>query len=113
MTNTVTMLANHKGITKPRVAGDEYVVDASIDVIYTVNGETITAASLGLSTITAATITGISSVSLDGGYLALPYFIETNTSGGYESSTSFQLVFKSGGNTDPINGTRVRVWGQI
>ena len=113
MSNTVTIIPDHKGGTAPRVHGDEYFVDASIDMAYTVNGETITAASLGLSTIHAATITGIASVTLDGGYLALPYFIETNTSGEYESSTSFQLVFKSGGGGDTINGTRVRVWGLI
>lgn len=59
MVNTVTLLADHKGFTKPRVNGDEYMVDASILIAtYTETGEVITAASLGLSTITAVVLTG-------------------------------------------------------
>ena len=32
MTHTVTVLADHKGFTGPKVSGDEYYVDAVIDV---------------------------------------------------------------------------------
>lgn len=57
MTHTVTLLADHKGFTKPKVVGDEYLVRAKINitayrdatVTSTVNlvddGETITYAS--------------------------------------------------------------------
>ena len=60
MAHTVTLVANHKGFTRPRVLGDEYVVDASIDIqTYTTGGVVITAASLGLKTINCAFITRI------------------------------------------------------
>ncbi len=60
MTHTVTLLADHKGYTRPRVMGDEYMVDASIDISsYTANGEVITASSLGLSRINRAMIVEI------------------------------------------------------
>ena len=56
---TVTILADHKGFARPRVSGDEYVVDATIDVNpYVAAGVIISASDLGLSTITAVTITG-------------------------------------------------------
>jgi len=60
LAHTVTLVANHKGFTRPRVLGDEYVVDASIDInTYTTGGVVITAASLGLKTINCAFITRI------------------------------------------------------
>jgi hypothetical protein len=37
----------------------------------------------------------------------------TTTSGTYESNTSIKLLFGSAGNTDAINGTRLRVWGNL
>ena len=32
MAHTVTILADSKGFTRPRVSGDEYVVDAVLDI---------------------------------------------------------------------------------
>ena len=50
MTHTTTILADHKGMTTPKVSGDEYYVDANINITsYTEDGEIITAAELGLS----------------------------------------------------------------
>ena len=61
MTHTVTLISDHLGSDKPRVVGNEYVVDASIDITsYTANGETITASSLGLSEISCVVVSGIS-----------------------------------------------------
>ena len=114
---TVTLLANHKGVTTPKVVGDEYCVDASVDVEYAgaghAGGVVLNAVDFGLSTISAAAITGMSKVAADGGYLDDLCFIMTTTSGTYESSTSIRLLIGSAGNTDVINGTRMRVWGQI
>ena len=31
MTHTVTILADHKGVARPKVSGDEYVVDVCVD----------------------------------------------------------------------------------
>ena len=51
---TVTILADHKGHTGPRVSGDEYFVDAVIDVTsHVAAGAVIPAAQFGLETITA------------------------------------------------------------
>ena len=71
MAHTVTILADSKGFTRPRVSGDEYVVDAVLDITsYTANGEEILATALGLSTINCVVVTGISVDTLTGGYEA-------------------------------------------
>ena len=60
MTHTVTIVADHKGFTTPRVSGDEYFVDANINITaYVQNGITVTASSLGLGSITAVLVTGV------------------------------------------------------
>ncbi len=59
MAHTVTLLADHKGYTRPRVMGDEYMVDASIDITTYSAPEVVTAASLGLSRINRAMIVEI------------------------------------------------------
>ena len=48
---TVTLLADHKEITRPMVVGDEYVVDALVDVTGCC-GRFGNSCSCGLSTIT-------------------------------------------------------------
>ena len=95
---TVTLLADHKGQTRPRVSGDEYFVDALVDVTSVVAaGSVIPAADFGLSTISAAFITG-----------------------GYESSSSIALMFTSldGTNATVANdgdggSVRMRVYGNL
>ena len=32
MASSVTLLADHKGVTAPKAVGDEYVVDALVDL---------------------------------------------------------------------------------
>ena len=67
MTHTVELIADHKGFTKPRVNGDEYMVDAAIDITaYTPLGENILASSLGLSTLSAVIITGAENNAVNG-----------------------------------------------
>ena len=62
MAHAITLLADHKGQTTPKVSGDEYYVDFVCDVTTYPNlaagGVEITAASLGLSRVTTAMITG-------------------------------------------------------
>ena len=90
MTHTVTSLADHKGYTGPRAVGDEYFVDANIEISsYTEDGEIITAASLGLTSISAAMITGCEVAS---GVALNRFVVELSAAGAYESSTSFALV---------------------
>ena len=114
MAATVTILTDHKGTQRPRVNGDEYMVDAVIDVTsYTTNGETINATDVGLATIHQVAICGTEKPST-----YQPY-IEISAAGAYESSTSFQIFLT---NNDGSNGQtsasadntiRVRVWGLI
>ena len=115
MTHTTTILADHKGMTTPKVSGDEYYVDAYIVVTtVTSGGEVITASSLGLNTINSAMITG---TSLHATYQ--PY-VEISATGAYESGKSFALVFTANDGTNAnaegdITDTtlRVRVYGNL
>jgi len=121
MTHTVNLIGNHKGITAPRVMGDEYVVDAYLDITsYTANGETITASSLGLTTVSCVVISGISVDTISGGYaisLITPEIASGATDGGkYKvggSATEFQITAPAASNTDNIGEIRIRAWGQI
>tara|TARA_R100000995_G_scaffold46709_1_gene22128 strand:+ start:711 stop:1064 length:354 start_codon:yes stop_codon:yes gene_type:complete len=112
---TVTILADHKGYTAPRVSGDEYFVDALVDVSSIVAaGSVIPAAQFGLETITAAFITGHDNAN------ALQPQIECSATGAYESTSSIALMFTSLDGTnatlaDDGNGgsVRMRVYGLI
>ena len=90
MAHTVTLLADHKGVARPKVSGDEYVVDAVIDITTYVNGlnggNIITAESLGLSTITSAHITGQESITFTGTIMC------SAGTGAYSSSSQFVLL---------------------
>ena len=115
MAHTVTLLADHKGYTNPRVVGDEYVVDASLLVTTALaGGEVVTAASLGLSSISCVTITGNSIPATH------QVDVEISAAGAYESSSSFALLFTANDGTNAAaNGNitdttvRVRVWGNL
>ena len=119
MANTVTILADSKGFARPRAVGDEYVVDAVIDITsYTSNGEEVLATAFGLSTINCVVVTGISVDTLTGGYEArmiAPEVLSGATNGGkYHAQTDrFQIHAKEESNTDNIGEIRVRVWGLI
>ena len=112
---TVTLLADHKGFTKPRANGDEYMVDALVDVSSIVAaGSVIPASAFGLSSITAAVITGHDNAN------ALQPQIECSDVGAYESNSSIALMFTSldGTNATASNdanggSVRMRVYGQL
>lgn len=118
MTVTITIVADHKGVSKPSVVGDEYVVDVLANITsYTPLGETISAANLGLTTITAATITGQEMGVGATGYVAS---IGLDASGDYTSSSSFKVLATDldgtnaeAGATDDVGMIRLRVWGRI
>ena len=111
MTHTVTIVADHKGFTTPRVSGDEYFVDANINITaYVQNGITVTASSLGLGSITAVLVTGVEE--------------ETHTAqavltsaGDYLSTTTFKLLLNAGNaeqsGTADEGMVRVRVYGNL
>tara|TARA_R110002020_G_scaffold47838_4_gene136672 strand:+ start:6078 stop:6440 length:363 start_codon:yes stop_codon:yes gene_type:complete len=59
----VTLLADHKGIATPKAHGDEYFVDALVDVsTYDASGVVMSAGDFGLSRITAISHTGTANV---------------------------------------------------
>ena len=88
----ITVLADHKGMTTPRVSGDEYFVDAVIDITQVVAAGSVIPAS---------------------------DFVECSATGAYESATSvaFMHTTMSSGTTlsNDANGgsVRVRVYGNI
>lgn len=113
--HTTVLLADHKGVARPKVCGDEYVVDAVVDVTSVLAaGSVIPASDFGLSTIHCATITGF-----DGANGIQPQ-IECSATGAYESVSVVALMFTSLDGTnatvaDDANGgsVRLRVWGNL
>ena len=115
MTHTVTLIANHKGVTTPRVMGDEYVVDVCVDSTNLPSGGvTVTAAECGLTTVHCVTVTGAE----NGNHYKIVPEIAPET-GAYASSSSFKLHYAddlgSGTTTSDTNvgSVRVRVWGNL
>tara|TARA_R100001510_G_C7526996_1_gene120065 strand:- start:248 stop:610 length:363 start_codon:yes stop_codon:yes gene_type:complete len=115
---SVTLLADHKGVTLPKAVGDEYVVDAVIDVTKVVAaGSEIPASALGLSSIHCVSICGDDNPNNSTNDIAIKVVI--NSAGAYASATSFALkhTTMSSGTTlsNDANGgsVRVRVWGNL
>lgn len=116
MAHTTTIIQNHKGLTGSKVAGEEYLVDANINIeSYTEDGEIITAAELGLSSIHAVMITGCETAS---GVALQRFVVELSATGNYESSASFALVGTvASSGAESANGDlgmiRVRAYGNL
>jgi len=115
---TVTLLADHKGIAKPKVNGDEYMVDAFVDVsTYDASGVVFSATNFGLSSISAVTLTGTSNVKF------YPTFVVSGTDGSYTSSSTFTMLIVDALQATPAEvadgGThsgmqfRLRVFGNL
>ena len=119
MANTVTLLTDHLGSSRPKVMGIEYCADALVDITdYAVLGEVITAASLGLSNITQAVICG---------YEMTAYVpkILVDSDGTYTSDSSITILVQNPDGADAdamatgadgltnIGILRLRVWGTI
>ena len=118
MVHTVTVLTDHKGYTGPRAVGDEYVVDAVVDIgQYTANGETITAASLGLGSVSAVMVTGLSTDTISGGYSVSVISAEVGAGaaigGLYASSSTFQINVPAASNSDNLGEIRIRAYGNL
>jgi len=113
LAHTLTLLGDHKGIARPKVVGDEYVVDASIIVTaYTAGEEVISASSLGLSSITSVSVTGNS---LPATFSAVA---ECTAAGAYEGGFHLFMVAMDGTNAQAsgnITDTtiRIRAYGNL
>lgn len=114
-THTVTILTDHKGAARPRVTGDEYVVDVCVDSTNMPSGGvTITAAECGLATIHCVTVTGAENPNH---YKIVPEI--TAETGAYASGTTVKLHYADdlgGASTTSdtnVGSVRLRVWGLI
>ena len=114
-THTVTILTDHKGVAKPKVSGDEYVVDVCVDnTNMPSGGVTVSASECGLSTVHCVTVTGAE----NGNHYKIVPEIAAET-GAYASSSTFKLHYaddlSSGSTTSDTNvgSVRLRVWGLI
>jgi hypothetical protein len=115
---TTTLLADHKGNTRPKVCGDEYVVDAVLDITSHVrDGAEIPASAFGLSTVHAVSITGH-----EGANSKYAQVLITAETGVYESATSFMIIFtdldgtnasSAADDADPACSVRLRIWGNL
>ena len=114
---TVTILPDHKGHTAPHVHGDEYYVDAVVDVsTYDASGVVFSAENFGLSRVNAVTLTGTANV------LFYPTFV-VSEAGAYTSNNSFTMLLVQALQATPAEvadgGThsgmqfRLRVYGLV
>ena len=114
---TVTILPDHKGHTAPHVHGDEYFVDAVVDVsTYDASGVVFSASDFGLSRVNAVTLTGTANV------LFYPTFV-VSEAGAYTSNNSFTMLLVQALQATPAEvadgGThsgmqlRLRVYGLV
>ncbi len=120
---TIRALPDHKGFTKPKAIGDEYMVDVALDITsHVAAGAEITATSLGLKTIHAVLITGYEGRAFSANVLIGAGGATPDVAGNYESATSFKVVVT---NLDGTNATaaandadvgcalRLRVFGSL
>ena len=114
---TVTILPDHKGHTAPHVHGDEYFVDAVVDVsTYDASGVVFSASDFGLSRVNAVTLTGTANV------LFYPTFV-VSEAGAYTSNNTFTMLLVQALQATPAEvadgGThsgmqfRLRVYGLV
>ena len=127
MATAVTILEDHKGMTSPRVSGDEYFVDILVDLgAYPTTdavGLLVNAADCGLSTIHQVMVTGQDTFTA----LVVPEVLSTGSyttntgSGASASTTSFVLnvlhevsneIAEHTGTTD-YGSVRCRVYGLL
>ena len=117
----ITIIHDHRGVSRPRVVGDEYMVDCIVKMTVYHDADVINASDVGLARITAACLTGQSTASNDGKTGA---FIEVTDvlTGDYTSNSSIKIFcydndgdcaeYTNGHNFDDV-AFRLRVWGLI
>ena len=121
----ITAIADHTGVSAPKVVGAEYVVDLFVKMTVYHTADVINASDVGLSTINAAVITGTTGGVSDGS-MASGAYIQVPTAnvatGLYTSSTSIKIVLhdNDGDCTVLSNATnmddmtfRLRIWGNL
>ena len=120
---TVRALPDHKGFTKPKAIGDEYMVDVALDITsHVAAGAEITASSVGLKTIHAVLITGYEGRAFSANVLIGAGGANPDVAGDYFTATSFKVTVTS---LDGTNATaaaddadvgcalRLRIFGSL
>lgn len=122
---TVRALPDHKGFSKPKAVGDEYMVDVALDITDSGasagTGMEIDAEKLGLKTVHAVIITGYEGRAFSANVLIGAGGANPDVAGNYESATSFKVVFSAldgtnasvGNNADVTCALRLRVFGSL
>ena len=117
MAYTVSLLSDHKGISGRKVMGDEYVVDAAVVITAYAAADRISASDVGLSTISAVSITGNSQPTI--------YTVDiaaTDSTGAYASTSTFKIFLMDNADANEVEEgdgditdttIRVRVWGNL
>ena len=124
LTYSVRALPDHKGFSKPKAIGDEYLVDVALDITDTGPDSTsiiIPASKVGLKTIHAVMITGYEGRAFSANVLIGAGGANPNVAGNYESATSFKVQFTAldgtnaiiGNNTDVTCALRLRIFGAL
>lgn len=120
---TIRALPDHKGFSKPKAIGDEYMVDVALDITkHIAAGAEIDASRVGLKTIHAVLITGYEGRTFTANVLIGAGGANPDVAGNYESATSFKVVVT---NLDGTNATaaaddadvgcalRLRIFGSL
>ena len=90
MTNTVTLLADHKGFTKPKVLGDEYVSLGSVAISSYRTGSPDTGASQGIAADSSGkTFTNLAGTFVTNGFVVGDHVVVANL--GANSNAVFKL----------------------
>ena len=111
MTHIVTLVADHKGQKLPKAVGDEYVVDAIVNITaYVQGGIPLLASELGLSTLHCICVTGVEEIGQSARAVV-------SAAGAYESGVSVKLILSTGAaqlaGTSDEGMVRVRAWGNL
>ena len=124
-TYSIRALPDHKGFSKPKAIGDEYMVDVALDI--TDSGPTgsagmlVDASRVGLKTIHAVMITGYEGRAFSANVLVGAGGATPDIAGNYESATSFKVVITAldgtngaiANNADVACVLRLRVFGAL
>jgi len=121
----ITTIADHSGVSAPKVVGAEYVVDLFVKMTVYHTADVINASDIGLSTINGAVITGQTGGVSDGSgavgaYIQVP--LANVATGLYTSSSSIKIVlYDNDGDCAVLSNAtnmddmtfRLRIWGNI
>ena len=120
MTIQINVLNDHLGQSNPTVVGHEYRVDCHVKIQVYHLADVINASDLGLNTISAVAITGLSQADVEG---ETGVYIDVGLGTGlYESNSSFKIIcYDNDGDCQELaNATniddvtlRLRVWGTV